>query len=113
MKITGKENEKAILKELGQRIKHHRISRGFTQAELADRCGISPSTEARIESGADTVFSNYIKILAGLDLAGNTDLLLSEPQEDFKLLYEKKKMRQRVKKAGAGSKQGWTWGEDK
>ncbi len=113
MKISGNENENAILAELGQRIKQYRISRGFTQGELAERCGVSSSTETRIESGVDSRMSNYIKILYGLGLLGNIDALIPEPQPDFKALFEKKKQRQRVKPGRSKPESGWTWGEDK
>ena len=65
MKITGNESEQTVLKELGARIKQYRISLNITQAELADKCGISSSTEVRIENGVDSKISNYIKIERG------------------------------------------------
>ena len=64
MRITGYESEWIILKELGNRIKQHRIALNITQAELANRCGISMSTEVRIENGEDSKISNLIKIMA-------------------------------------------------
>ena len=76
MRISAKENEKAILAELGQRIRQKRIARGITQAELAEKCGISASTETRIESGVDSKMSNYIRILSGLNLVDNLDILI-------------------------------------
>jgi len=113
MKIAGNENEKIILIELGQRIKQYRISLGITQAELAEKCGISSSTETRIEKGVDSMASNYIKILYGLNILSNLDMLIPEVQLDFKLLYEKKKPRQRVKISKSKPKVKWIWGEDK
>ena len=113
MKITGNESEQAILRELGQRIRQYRISLELTQAELAEKCGISSSTETRIENGVDSKVSNYIRILSGLNLLGNADLLIPEPQQDFKAMYEKKKIRQRVKSSKAKPGAGWTWDEDK
>ena len=113
MKITGSENEKAILIELGQRIRQHRISLGFTQAEMAEKCGLSSSTVTRIESGADSMFSNYIRLLSGLNMPGNLDILIPEVQPDFKSLYENKKPRQRAKPGKSKSNAGWIWEEDK
>ena len=95
MKITGNENEQAILKELGTRIKQYRISLNVTQSNLADKCGISASTVVRIENGVDSKFSNYIKILNGLRLIQNIDILIPEIQPDFKALFEQKAPRQR------------------
>ena len=113
MKINSAENEKAILIELGQRIKQHRISLDITQAELAEKCGISPSTETRIENGDDSKISNYIKILFGLNLLDNLDILIPEVQPDFKSLYEHKEIRKRVKKKSKYVDSHWKWEEDK
>lgn len=113
MKIIGNENEHAILKELGTRIKQYRISLNITQAELADKCGISASTVVRIENGTDSKFSNYIKILNGLGLTQNMDILIPEAQPDFKALFEQKPARQRVKTNNTKAKFNWVWEEDK
>lgn len=113
MKIMGNEPEQVILTELGQRIRQYRISLDITQSELAERCGLSSSTETRIESGVDAKMSNYIKLLYGLNLLGNIDMLIPEIQPDFKSLYEKKKVRQRAKPGRSKSGAGWTWDEDK
>ena len=113
MKISSNENEKDILAELGQRIKQNRISLNITQAELAKKCGISPSTENRIESGEDSKMSNYIKILSGLNMLGNLDILIPEVQPDFKALYEQKASRKRAKPTDKKPTSNWTWDEDK
>ena len=113
MKITGNESEQAIMKELGFRIKQYRISLNITQNGLADKCGISASTVVRIESGVDSIFSNYIKILNGLGLTQNMDILIPEVQPDFKAIFENKAPRQRGKTNRSNQKSNWVWGEDK
>ena len=113
MKITGNESEQTILRELGARIKQYRISLNMTQAELAEKCGVSSSTAVRLENGADLKISNYLKILGALGLLQNLDILIPEVQEDFKALYEKKKTKQRVRSSAAKSPSNWVWGEDK
>ncbi len=112
MKIGGNERELDILKELGARIRQYRIRLNLTQAELADRSGISSSTEVRIESGVDSKMTNYIKILRVLGLAQNLDLLIPEPQPDFKALYEQKPERRRASKNRSKPASSWVWGED-
>ncbi len=97
MKITENENEQAILKEIGARIKQCRISLDITQAELADKCGVSDRTVFRIENGEDSKFSNYIKILTELRLKQNIDILIPEIPPDFKPLSKRNKPRQRVR----------------
>lgn len=113
MKIDGNQNEMSILKEIGQRIKQHRISLNITQAELADRCGISSSTEVRIENGEDSKFSNYIKILSALNMIDNLNVLIPEVQPDFKSIFEKKQQRQRATPSHDKKNVKWVWEEDK
>ncbi|MCD8048778.1 MAG: helix-turn-helix domain-containing protein [Clostridia bacterium] len=113
MKITGNESEITLLKEIGARIKQHRIALNITQAELAEKCGLSSSTVVRIESGVDAKFSNYIKILRNLGLAQNMDMLIPEKKPSFKELYEQKPQRQRVSAKSADKKSEWVWGEDR
>ncbi|MBQ7670113.1 MAG: helix-turn-helix transcriptional regulator [Clostridia bacterium] len=113
MKISSNENVNNILAELGQRIKQNRISLNITQAELAEKCGISPSTVNRIENGEDSKMSNYIKILSGLNMLGNLDILIPEVQPDFKALYEQKTARKRAKSGDKKTASNWTWDEDK
>ena len=112
LRITGFESEQAILKELGDRIKNQRIASNITQTELAKKCGISTSTQIRIENGEDTKFSNILRILSALDLLENLNLLIPEEQPDYKLLYENKKQRERASKARSKEKAVWSWGED-
>lgn len=113
MKITGNENEQAIMKELGARIKQVRISLNITQNGLADKCGVSSSTVVRIENGDDSIFSNYIKILSGLGLLQNIDILIPEVQPNFKDIFENKPVRRRAKSEKNNSKSNWVWDEDK
>lgn len=113
MKITGNESELTVIRELGQRIRQRRISLGLTQAELAQRCGVSPSTETRLESGEDTKISNFIKILSGLNVLENVDVLIPETQPDFKALYERRPLKQRARKSKSRCTDVWQWEEDK
>ena len=113
MKIGENSNEISILKEIGQRIKEHRISLNITQADLADKCGISSSTEVRIENGVDSKFSNYIKILSALNMLDNLNILIPEVQPDFKSIFEEKQKRQRATPSHYTKNTKWVWEEDK
>jgi len=113
MRITGYESEKTILKELGNRIKQHRISLNSTQAELAEKCGISTSTEVRIENGDDSKISNIIKIMTALGIVENIDILIPEEQLDYKAIFEEKPVKRRVRSSRKREKTVWVWGEDK
>lgn len=113
MKITGYESEWAILKELGNRIKQRRIALNITQAELAKRCGISMSTEVRIENGEDSKISNLIKLMTALGVVENVDVLIPEEQLDYKAIYEGKTSRKRVRTSNKKVDAAWVWEEDK
>lgn len=113
MKLTGYESETSILKELGNRIKQHRISMNMTQAELAERCGVSMSTEVRIENGDDSKMSNYIKIITVLGMVENFDILIPEEQLDYKAMYEERPVKKRVRRSAKNAETTWTWGEDR
>lgn len=113
MRLVGQESEQTILKELGKRVKYHRISMNLTQAELAERCGISLSTEMRIENGDDAKMSNYIKIMYVLGLEENFELLIPDVQPDYKALFEEKVVRKRVSRTRRKAETTWVWGEDK
>ena len=49
----------------------------------------------------------------GLGLIQNMDILIPEPQPDFKAMFENKAPRQRVKTNGSNPKSNWVWEEDK
>ena len=113
MRITGYENEIVILKELGDRIKEYRITLNITQSELAEKCGISTSTEKRIENGDDVKLSNVIRVMMGLGIAENLDILIPEGQPSFKAIFEKKPTRKRARQVNDKKGTTWVWGEDK
>ena len=113
MKITGYESESTILKELGNRIKQHRISLNITQAELAKKCGISTSTEIRIENGEDSKISNLIKIMMAMGNVENIDILIPEEQPDYKAIFEDRPARKRASGSNKRSESAWVWEDDK
>ena len=57
--------------------------------------------------------SNYIRILSGLNLLENLDVLIPDVQPDYKALFEKKAPRKRVRTGKVKQETDWTWGEDK
>lgn len=64
-------SERIKIKQIGQRIKVHRESRGFHQEDLSKGAGISQSTISKIEAGqADCSLHNLMCIsdFFGVDL---------------------------------------------
>ena len=105
MKFTQLGSEKAILKEFGNRIKQYRISMNVTQQQLAQRCGV--------ENGDDPKWSTIIKILSEFNLLDNLDVLIPEPQPDYKAMFEEKTARKRARPDKKKSGDTWVWEEDK
>lgn len=111
MAITRFENENAILKQIGERIKQHRISLNITQEQFAQRCGIATTTLIRIENGSDSKFSNYIKIMIELGLVENLNLLIPE-KVNYKAMFENTKTRKKARTKTIKEEPQWVWGED-
>ncbi len=113
MKIEAGISESAVLKELGERIKQQRIALNLTQAELAKKCGVSLSTETRIENGEDSKISNIIRVLTALGFVENINLLVPEEQLDYKAIFENKATRKRASTKRKQKAVDWVWEEDK
>jgi len=54
---------------LGDRIRDERVKRGWSQAMLAERSGVSRTTIARVELGNNVSTASLSKIAAALDLS--------------------------------------------
>lgn len=113
MKISQYDSERAVLKEFGNRIKQYRISLNITQHQLAEKCGLSMSTIMRIENGDDTKWTAIIKILSEFNLLENLNILIPEPQPDYKTLFEERPARKRARPDKQSSDNVWIWGDEK
>ena len=111
MKIYGTESNRAILKEMGNRIKQRRIDLSMTQKELAEQTGISSRTLTNIEQGENASFDNIISLLKGLKMIDNLDGLIPETKINPLALLELGRQRQRASKIKPDT--GWKWGDEK
>jgi transcriptional regulator with XRE-family HTH domain len=115
MEISKLLSDKAILTELGERIARSRIDLQLTQAEAAERAGVSKRTLERIESGASAQMSSLIRIMRVLELLPRLDLTFPETgPTPMELLRNKGKARQRASTSSRPqqSDQPWTWEDD-
>lgn len=72
--------------------------RGLTQAQLADRAGISRDTLARLESGeGGTSLENLLRILRGLGILDNLPKALDPYETDLGRLRADERLPQRVR----------------
>ena len=107
-------SNEAILEKLGNRLARQRIAMELTQADLAERAGISKRTVERGEAGKSTQTATLVSILRVLDLLDGLDAMLpAEEPRPMDLLKLKGKERQRVsKKRTDQHKKGWSWDEE-
>ncbi|GAA5484617.1 helix-turn-helix domain-containing protein [Haloferula sargassicola] len=63
-------NPNQLVKQIGQRIRAHRKGRGWTQAELAERSGISLSTLKLMEREGKGSLQRLAKVAVILNLDG-------------------------------------------
>lgn len=68
----------AIIVEIGKRIKVIRMKKKFTQAEVAERAGLSTFTVSQIETGKNTSLASLIAVLRVLKLLENVEMLIPE-----------------------------------
>jgi transcriptional regulator with XRE-family HTH domain len=114
MKIEGLLTEDQILVELGHRLAQCRLEAPLTQAELAERAGVSKRTVERIEAGATTQLSTMIRLLRALGLLDRLDGLIREAgARPMDLLKLQGKVRQRApRKRRSTNNTPWQWGDE-
>lgn len=96
-----RKTDKAILQEIGERVKTYRLQANYTQKQLADKAGLSSYTLQKLEYGESANLSTFIQVIRAL---GQIDQLakLLEPMGQISplelLKEEKTKQRVRNKK---------------
>ena len=89
--------DKALLKEIGQRLRTLRLNRNLSQEQLADSAGISRITVGECERGGSVNMLTMVQILRALDQLENLDALLPAPGlSPLQLAKLKGKARQRA-----------------
>lgn len=96
MKLYGSENNKTILKELGQRIKDTRIKMSLTQKEFAIKAGISHKTAARLEAGINVQIESLLNVLRVFNCLDNINFLIAEQELSPEQIYKKETKRKRA-----------------
>ncbi|MBB5349802.1 transcriptional regulator with XRE-family HTH domain [Haloferula luteola] len=74
-------NPHQLIRQVGQRIRAHRKARGWTQAELSERAGVSLSTLKLLEREGKGSLQRLAKIAVALDLDGSLRELFSQTPE--------------------------------
>ncbi|MEN8008533.1 MAG: helix-turn-helix transcriptional regulator [Candidatus Krumholzibacteriota bacterium] len=71
-------SDKAILQEIGGRLKNRRLNRNLTQQEVADQAGLTRTTVGEFERGASSSMLTLIRILRVLDSLEELDSFLPD-----------------------------------
>lgn len=105
-KITAfkKRNPVSLVKEIGGRIREHRLARGWTQEELAERSGVSLSTLKLLEREGKGSMQRLAKIAVVLNLDGELRGLFAERvrYESMDELENSKRQRAPRRRKGEG-----------
>ena len=113
MKLYGDENNIAIKKELGQRLKDIRIAASLTQKELSVRAGISQRTVERAENGENVNIDALINIFRVLGLLSKLELLLPEATvTPVMRLHQIKKRKRATSREKMKPVDDWKWGDE-
>lgn len=112
MKFIDLLTDDAVLREVGNRLTKRRLELNLTQAEVAEEAGIGKRTLERIEAGASTQLTNFLRLLRALDLSDRLDLLLpATAPSPITLLELQGRDRQRASPARSlkVAEEPWTW----
>ena len=85
-----------LIREIGKRIRLHRLARGWTQAELAERSGVSLSTLKLLEREGKGSLQRLAKIAVTLNLDGELRGLFAEPMHFESMEAMERASRQRA-----------------
>ena len=114
MIIDRLSSNEQVLKELGERVRAIRIDMPLTQAELAQRAGVSLRTVANLEAGRDVKLDSLLSVLRALGLLANVELLVPEPLVRPLALLDTPARRRRATspKKRSTPHEGWKWGDE-
>lgn len=115
MRIDSLATDAAILHELGERVAKVRLERNLTQAEFAERAGISKRTIERLEAGDSVQLLSLIRLFRALDLLPRFEALIPEPVPSPIAQWKlrgKDRQRASSKKTPSGPSRKWEWRDD-
>ena len=78
MTVYG-QSDKAVLRDLGRRLRAARLHRNLSQQELAERAGLNRTTVSEYERGASTSTLTLVQVLRALELLDELAGLPSAP----------------------------------
>jgi len=95
-------------------LKRIRLTRNFTQVQLAQEAGVASQTVKRLEQGQSVSLNTFIRIMMALDLQHNLESLLPDPTirpiERVNSGGSERKRARPVKTDTENS--AWAWGDE-
>ncbi len=104
-------SDRAILKDIGSRVKRRRLDRNMSQQRVADIAGLNRSTVSALECGAPASLPTLIQVLRALEALDELGLLLRDSgPSPLQLAELKGKQRRRAsRRKTRGDKGGANW----
>lgn len=72
-------SDKAILEELGARLRRQRLNQDITQKELSKKAGVSRTVIQKMERGEDIIVAGLIRVIRALNVLDQLDNFLPDP----------------------------------
>jgi len=71
-------SDKAIIRDIGRRLKQIRLNKNISQQELSERSGVHRTTISKIETGRKISLLTLIQLLRGLEELGRLENIIPE-----------------------------------
>jgi len=99
---------------LSNQLKNIRLTRNFTQTQLAKESGVAVGTIRRFEEGKSVLLNTFIRILMALDLQQNLETLLPDPTiRPIERVNSGGSERKRARPVQSDSENStWAWGDE-
>jgi transcriptional regulator with XRE-family HTH domain len=102
-----RQTDKALLKELGSRLRMTRLNQNITQDDLARRSGVGKGAVRAAELGGNPTLLNLLRILRALEKLDQLDLFLPETgPSPLQMVKMQGKQRVRARQKGEPVKKG-------
>ena len=72
-------SDRAILREVGRRLRRRRLELNLTQQSVAERTGLNRSTVSEIERGSPSSLLTLVQMLRALEALDELDAMLPDP----------------------------------
>lgn len=110
-------SDRAVLAELGERLRAVRLARNLSQQKLAQEAGVGRMTVQRLEEGGSTSLTSLIRILRALgELDGLTRLLPPPGPSPLEEVRRQGRRRQRARSTETppprSRREPWRWGDE-